>query len=120
MAYQYPPSSDQQPTDSQSSVNLLDGRVLLPPVLPPDGDRSMLAGVKNTEEPSNEGSSRPGALKRSSSTPNIRGQAAADEALAASAEKRRNKLGYHRTSVACSKYSKTLNGLTQLSAVVSR
>jgi len=40
-------------------------------------------------------------VKRAISTPNIRGQSAADAALAASAEKRRNKLGYHRTSVAC-------------------
>lgn len=41
-------------------------------------------------------------MKRSTSTPNVRGQAAADAAaLALSAEKRRNKLGYHRTSVAC-------------------
>lgn len=41
-------------------------------------------------------------IKRSMSTPNVRGQATADAAaLALSAEKRRNKLGYHRTSVAC-------------------
>jgi hypothetical protein len=38
------------------------------------------------------------------STPNVRGQASADAAaLALSADKRRNKLGYHRTSVACGK-----------------
>jgi hypothetical protein len=41
-------------------------------------------------------------VKKSMSTPNVRGQASADAAaLALSAEKRRNKLGYHRTSVAC-------------------
>lgn len=40
-------------------------------------------------------------VKKSMSTPNVRGQAAADAAALASAEKRRNKLGYHRTSVAC-------------------
>lgn len=39
-------------------------------------------------------------IKRSASTPNVRGLASA-EAAAALAEKRRNKLGYHRTSVAC-------------------
>jgi hypothetical protein len=39
-------------------------------------------------------------------TPNVRGQATADAApLALSAEKRRNKLGYHKTSVACGKHS---------------
>ena len=44
-------------------------------------------------------------IKRSMSTPNVRGQASADAAaLALSAEKRRNKLGYHRTSVACGKH----------------
>ena len=44
----------------------------------------------------------PAIIKRSASTPNVRGQAAADAAaLSLAAEKRRNKLGYHRTSVAC-------------------
>jgi hypothetical protein len=43
-------------------------------------------------------------VKRSMSTPNVRGQASAEAAaLALSADKRRNKLGYHRTSVACGK-----------------
>ncbi|KAI9670906.1 MAG: hypothetical protein M1817_003791 [Caeruleum heppii] len=49
-------------------------------------------------------SSKPGmsSMKRSASTPNVRGQAAADAAaLSYAADKRRNKLGYHRTSVAC-------------------
>jgi hypothetical protein len=46
--------------------------------------------------------SKSGKVKRSLSTPNVRGQASSDAAaLALSAEKRRNKLGYHRTSVAC-------------------
>ncbi|KAI9804955.1 MAG: hypothetical protein M1833_006258 [Piccolia ochrophora] len=42
-------------------------------------------------------------VKRSASTPNVRGQAAADAASMSmsAADKRRNKLGYHRTSVAC-------------------
>jgi hypothetical protein len=44
-------------------------------------------------------------IKRSMSTPNVRGQATAEAAaLAMSADKRRNKLGYHRTSVACGKH----------------
>jgi len=55
--------------------------------------------------PKNRGmTAKPTKIKRSSSTPNVRGQASADAAaLALSAEKRRNKLGYHRTSVACGK-----------------
>jgi len=39
-------------------------------------------------------------LKRSASTPNVRGHHNSDAGMT-SAEKRRNKLGYHRTSVAC-------------------
>lgn len=38
-------------------------------------------------------------LKRSASTPNVRGDAGMSMA-----DKRRNKLGYHRTSVACGMY----------------
>lgn len=41
------------------------------------------------------------ALKRSASTPNVRG----GETGMSVADKRRNKLGYHRTSVACGKSS---------------
>ena len=43
-------------------------------------------------------------LKRSASTPNVRGLANSDSGMTI-AEKRRNKLGYHRTSVACGMYS---------------
>lgn len=39
-------------------------------------------------------------LKRSASTPNVRGLIATEHGLSM-ADKRRNKLGYHRTSVAC-------------------
>ncbi|KAL8953044.1 MAG: hypothetical protein Q9222_001094 [Ikaeria aurantiellina] len=39
-------------------------------------------------------------LKRSASTPNVRGLVAGDGGMSL-ADKRRNKLGYHRTSVAC-------------------
>lgn len=41
-----------------------------------------------------------GSLKRSASTPNVRGMSHDDSGMTL-AEKRRNKLGYHRTSVAC-------------------
>lgn len=48
----------------------------------------------------------PAIMKRSASTPNVRGQAAADAAaLSLAADKRRNKLGYHRTSVACGTFA---------------
>ncbi|KAL8903772.1 MAG: hypothetical protein Q9171_007285 [Xanthocarpia ochracea] len=39
-------------------------------------------------------------LKRSASTPNVRGLVTAESSMSL-ADKRRNKLGYHRTSVAC-------------------
>ncbi|KAL8652836.1 MAG: hypothetical protein Q9226_004100 [Calogaya cf. arnoldii] len=41
-------------------------------------------------------------LKRSVSTPNVRGVLTAESSMSL-ADKRRNKLGYHRTSVACGK-----------------
>ena len=61
-------------------------------------------------------------IKRSISTPNVRGQASADAAaMAISAEKRRNKLGYHRTSVACGKKNDTgCQSRTRLTSVLSR
>lgn len=40
------------------------------------------------------------ALKRSASTPNVRGLVVGESGMSL-ADKRRNKLGYHRTSVAC-------------------
>lgn len=40
------------------------------------------------------------ALKRSASTPSVRGLIAGEDGMSL-ADKRRNKLGYHRTSVAC-------------------
>lgn len=43
-------------------------------------------------------------LKRSASTPNVRGLPNGDAGMTL-AEKRRNKLGYHRTSVACGMFS---------------
>lgn len=46
----------------------------------------------------------PSDLKRSQSTPHMRGLAMADtSSLSPTIDKRRNKLGYHRTSVACGK-----------------
>ena len=43
-------------------------------------------------------------LKRSASTPNVRGFPNGDAGMTL-AEKRRNKLGYHRTSVACGMFT---------------
>jgi len=43
----------------------------------------------------------PSEIKRSASSPHIRGLAVADTSALSPTDKRRNKLGYHRTSVAC-------------------
>jgi hypothetical protein len=43
----------------------------------------------------------PFTMKRAASTPNVRSMAGAEALAVSVAEKRRNKLGYHRTSVAC-------------------
>ena len=74
-----------------------------------DGSQSNSPALSQAPSPGHHnraaaGTARPGKIKRATSTPNVRGQASADAAaLALSAEKRRNKLGYHRTSVACGK-----------------
>lgn len=47
----------------------------------------------------------PAIIKRSASTPNVRGLASTDTTAMSLADKRRNKLGYHRTSVACGESS---------------
>lgn len=97
MAYQYPlPSSG---TDSVADM--------IPSYhhLPGEHSQPNSPALNKPSSPSmkNRGAATKSAkIKRSMSTPNVRGQATADAAaLALSAEKRRNKLGYHRTSVAC-------------------
>jgi hypothetical protein len=57
-------------------------------------------------------------IKRSMHTPDMRGQATADAAaLALSAQKRRNKLGYHKSSVACGKHSLNILAESRLSSI---
>lgn len=103
MAYQYPlPSSGLDP-----SSNMIPSFHHLPSDQPPPHSpahtkpSSPSSQNRGTSLGSKSGS-KASKIKRSISTPNVRGQATADAAaLALSAEKRRNKLGYHRTSVAC-------------------
>jgi hypothetical protein len=105
MSYQYPlPSSG------------LDAPSMIPSYHHPPLDHAQPASpahVKPTspglkKEPSSA-SSKSAKIKRSMSTPNVRGQVTAEAAaLALSADKRRNKLGYHRTSVACGKHFRNL------------
>jgi hypothetical protein len=80
-SYHHPPP-DQAPSPAQTK-----------PSSPGGKSRGTSSGSKSAK------------IKRSMSTPNVRGQATADAAaLALSADKRRNKLGYHRTSVACGEH----------------
>jgi hypothetical protein len=98
MAYQFPMG----PSGLESS-NMIPSYHHLPgehtqPNSPADAKPSS-PGLKNRGTSTGSKSAK---IKRSMSTPNVRGQSSADAAaLALSAEKRRNKLGYHRTSVAC-------------------
>jgi hypothetical protein len=95
MAYQYPLPSSGTDATIPSYQHLGDRSQPNSPALSkPDSPAIRNRGVT--------GATKSAKIKRSMSTPNVRGQATADAAaLALSAEKRRNKLGYHRTSVAC-------------------
>ncbi|KAL2064857.1 hypothetical protein VTL71DRAFT_3997 [Oculimacula yallundae] len=98
MSYQYPiPSSGLEPSNMIPGFHhptMDHGQPTSPAQMNPNSP-----SMKNR---GNAAASKSAKIKRSTSTPNVRGQASADAAaLALSAEKRRNKLGYHRTSVAC-------------------
>lgn len=102
MSYQYPlPPAPDVDISSSSFVN----NYQLPAPAPPHSQ------AINKSPPVRRGVSGPskiGKIKRSSSSPNVRGQARADQTESAfislADEKRRNKLGYHRTSVACGQF----------------
>jgi hypothetical protein len=100
MAYQYPlPTSN----NFETSTNLIPS--FHHPPLDPHQPQAIAPGPPTPTGGKNPGPSaapKAAKIKRSMSTPNVRGQATAEAAaLALSADKRRNKLGYHRTSVAC-------------------
>lgn len=83
-----PPAFDQKtagPSFSQSNM---------PPLTPALSARRRRSSVKSVA---------PTAIKRSASTPNVRGPVAADSGMSL-AEKRRNKLGYQRISIACGRF----------------
>jgi hypothetical protein len=99
MAYQYPLPS----TGIDSASGMIPSYHHLPGELSQPNSPALTKpsspAIKNRGA---AGATKSAKIKRSMSTPNVRGQATADAAaLALSAEKRRNKLGYHRTSVAC-------------------
>jgi hypothetical protein len=100
MSYQYPlppaPDVDVAPSNMISTYQL-------PAIAPPIQTQPLNKAAPVRRGPS--GPSKTGKMKRSASSPNVRGQARADPPESAfislADEKRRNKLGYHRTSVAC-------------------
>ena len=108
MAYQYPiPSSDVDPSSNMipSFHHLPSDHPPLPPDSPHHAKPSSPGGKARGLSLGLKSGSKVSKIKRSMSTPNVRGQATADAStLALSADKRRNKLGYHRTSVACGEH----------------
>lgn len=103
MSYQYP-----QLPNSGSNIDDVPGNFMnnthLPAIIPPYSQADVYAKPSSPNRNRDTSSiAKSAKMRRSVSSPNVRGQAASDAAAIASAEKRRNKLGYHRTSVACSK-----------------
>lgn len=91
----------QQPLDSLSTSHENGGHAPeLPPSMMPITTAAMLSQRRRRKHSAS--------LKRSASTPNVRGFPNDDAAMTL-AEKRRNKLGYHRTSVACGTFSSMEN-----------
>ena len=72
------------------------------PTSPPPSDMIPLTTTAMLSQ--RRGRKHSASLKRSASTPNVRGFPNGDAGMTL-AEKRRNKLGYHRTSVACGTFS---------------
>lgn len=62
---------------------------------------NLKAAGANQRRRMSKGAMGSSALKRSASSPNVRKLMTPSETAMSLAEKRRNKLGYHRTSVAC-------------------
>ncbi|KAI0152573.1 hypothetical protein F4776DRAFT_659499 [Hypoxylon sp. NC0597] len=96
MSYQYPPSQE-GPELGVSQVGYMGGSHLAATASTPEGNQTSPARRR-------ESLSQEFKLKRSVSTPNVRPQGpneADPGPLGLPNEKRRNKLGYHRTPIAC-------------------
>ncbi|KZF20875.1 hypothetical protein L228DRAFT_240605 [Xylona heveae TC161] len=94
-----PPTQARPVAPHEPSGNPMSNRLELSPA--PSGHVLKTAIPGPPRRRSSKGAG-PTVLKRAVSTPNVRALASADSSsLPSSADKRRNKLGYHRTSVAC-------------------
>ncbi|SLM40505.1 c6 finger domain protein [Lasallia pustulata] len=85
------PSPSQPPLLDQKTTGPLSSQPNMSPLAPALSSRRRRSSVK---------SAAPTTIKRSASTPNVRVPVAADAGMSL-AEKRRNKLGYQRISIAC-------------------
>lgn len=108
MSYQYPPPPPQNGAGDMDLPPSGGGYMSGYSVPPPSSNMEVRPpGASISLKDRRESLSKAMKLKRSMSTPNVRpGQTPPDHAAAAAAlqaDKRRNKLGYHRTSVACGK-----------------
>lgn len=88
------PSPFQPPPFDQKTAGPSSSQSNMPPLTPALSARRRRSSVKSVV---------PAAIKRSASTPNVRGPVAADAGMSL-AEKRRNKLGYQRISIACGRF----------------
>lgn len=117
MSYQYPP-----PPQNGADMDMAPSGYMSNYSVPPPSSSMEV----RPQEPSmslkdrRESISKMMRLKRSLSTPNVRpAQTPPDHAAALAADKRRNKLGYHRTSVACGKHRTTLEKMRARRVVAS-
>lgn len=98
----------QPPMDSAvEPPTLLDHEVIHPIAsqhMPPHSAVTMSSMSRRRRRSSTTG----GGLRRSASTPNVRGMAG--DASMSFDKTKRNKLGYHRTSIACSKCNPSIRG----------
>jgi hypothetical protein len=101
MSYQYPPPPPPNGAEMDMSHPGYMQNYNVPPQTSSTLDMRSAQDLKDRRDSLAQANLK---LKRSLSTPNVRPQQPPDHTpLGMSAEKRRNKLGYHRTSVACGK-----------------
>lgn len=100
MSYQYPPP----PPPNGAEMDMPHSGYMPNYSVPPPTDLRPHETSMSLKERKDSFSQASMTLKRSLSTPNVRPQQSAgpeQTSMSLAAEKRRNKLGYHRTSVAC-------------------
>jgi hypothetical protein len=82
----------------------LDTSIGLPSVSMSKGEPEVSPSVARRKGPTKRASAST-VIKRSASSPNVRAMASSEASSTMMSDKRRNKLGYHRTSVACGQFA---------------